>query len=318
MRPVVGVALALSALAGCFSDTAPHLTGAGDTADTTTTGPGTTSTSSSTSSSTAASTTSSTSTSSVEPTTAATTAAPLCPMGQVERPWYLDGDGDGYGAGAAVAVACEGPRGAVDVPGDCDDGNFDVSPGAAELCNDLVDDDCDGLRDEYSAENLECGECSLAASDTATFWACSAGLAPLAAEAACQSHGATVHLANPADAPEHALARDLVLQRFPAPPAAVHYWLGIRRPMALWDECTADPLPASWESLDASPITYLPWKAGEPNNYQCDQFCTSDGLADPACRRENCVELVDPVSGSYNDDFCDAPGSNGYVCKAPL
>ncbi|RME24357.1 MAG: hypothetical protein D6798_11420 [Deltaproteobacteria bacterium] len=66
-----------------------------------------------------------------------------------ESTWYADVDADGYGAGPAV-TSCSAPAGHVAVPGDCDDGDAMVHPGADELCND-VDDDCDGDVDGPSA-----------------------------------------------------------------------------------------------------------------------------------------------------------------------
>jgi hypothetical protein len=58
--------------------------------------------------------------------------------------WYPDGDGDGYGADTGSMAACLAPPGYVGVPGDCDDLEPAVHPGAPELCWDAVDDDCDG------------------------------------------------------------------------------------------------------------------------------------------------------------------------------
>ena len=57
---------------------------------------------------------------------------------------YVDADNDGYGA--EPATVCGG----VDVPGDCNDLDSQVYPGAPERCN-LIDDDCDGDVDEYLA-----------------------------------------------------------------------------------------------------------------------------------------------------------------------
>ncbi len=58
--------------------------------------------------------------------------------------WYADADGDGWGAGDPL---CAGGQGTSAVPGDCDDGDPQVSPGAREVCNGL-DDDCDTRVDE--------------------------------------------------------------------------------------------------------------------------------------------------------------------------
>lgn len=61
--------------------------------------------------------------------------------------FYADADGDAWGDPAAPSEACEPPDDHVKNDGDCDDGDADVRPGAAELCNG-EDDDCDGLIDE--------------------------------------------------------------------------------------------------------------------------------------------------------------------------
>ncbi len=62
---------------------------------------------------------------------------------------YVDADGDGYGvATAGFRTFCdEVPRGYAVVPGDCDDGNREVHPGAIEECNDR-DDNCNGQVDD--------------------------------------------------------------------------------------------------------------------------------------------------------------------------
>jgi hypothetical protein len=65
----------------------------------------------------------------------------------ITRTWYPDGDGDGFGRPGPTADACNEPDGYAPVPGDCDDGDGDVRPGAAETC-DGRDDDCDGAVDE--------------------------------------------------------------------------------------------------------------------------------------------------------------------------
>ncbi len=70
--------------------------------------------------------------------------------GQV--PFYPDGDADGWGTGIATAVlACTAPSGMVADPGDCDDGDAAVNPGADEMCGG-GDEDCDGLADDADPE----------------------------------------------------------------------------------------------------------------------------------------------------------------------
>lgn len=61
--------------------------------------------------------------------------------------WYLDGDSDGYGAGSA-SRSCLAPAGRVSSSTDCNDGNSAVNPGATEICNGGVDDDCDSTADD--------------------------------------------------------------------------------------------------------------------------------------------------------------------------
>ena len=61
--------------------------------------------------------------------------------------WYEDVDGDGYGDSAASTEACEAPDGFVSNADDCDDGDADVNPDAAEVC-DTIDNDCDASIDD--------------------------------------------------------------------------------------------------------------------------------------------------------------------------
>ena len=61
--------------------------------------------------------------------------------------FYADSDGDGFGDDGDTVDACEAPSGYVSVPNDCDDGDSDTYPGAAERC-DSLDNDCDGEVDE--------------------------------------------------------------------------------------------------------------------------------------------------------------------------
>jgi hypothetical protein len=58
--------------------------------------------------------------------------------------YYDDSDHDGYGDLDAGAAACDQPPDTVENAEDCDDDDTTVHPGQSEVCNDGVDNDCDG------------------------------------------------------------------------------------------------------------------------------------------------------------------------------
>lgn len=60
-------------------------------------------------------------------------------------PSYPDDDGDGYGTGDVPAPVCDVAVGFAAQNGDCDDGDPSTHPGAAEVCQDGVDNNCDGV-----------------------------------------------------------------------------------------------------------------------------------------------------------------------------
>ncbi len=66
--------------------------------------------------------------------------------------WYLDEDLDGYGLADASINACEPPPSYAAQAGDCDDRDPSVHPGAAEVCGDGIDQDCDGLEDDSATD----------------------------------------------------------------------------------------------------------------------------------------------------------------------
>ncbi|AUC81853.1 MopE-related protein [Lacinutrix sp. Bg11-31] len=62
--------------------------------------------------------------------------------------WYLDLDGDGYGTREdvnCVSVDFPQPSSYADNPNDCDDTNVNVNPGATEVADNIIDEDCNGL-----------------------------------------------------------------------------------------------------------------------------------------------------------------------------
>ncbi len=58
--------------------------------------------------------------------------------------FYEDSDGDGYGNPLRTESACALPEGHADNALDCDDELADVHPEALEVCDDGLDNDCDG------------------------------------------------------------------------------------------------------------------------------------------------------------------------------
>jgi hypothetical protein len=61
--------------------------------------------------------------------------------------YYADVDGDGYGDLNSSTMSCAPVVGFVVDNTDCDDNNFDVNPGVAEIPCNNIDDDCDGSID---------------------------------------------------------------------------------------------------------------------------------------------------------------------------
>ncbi len=61
--------------------------------------------------------------------------------------WYRDQDMDGFGNPAMMMSACGAPAGFVSNSTDCNDAAFAAKPGATEVCNDVLDNDCDGDAD---------------------------------------------------------------------------------------------------------------------------------------------------------------------------
>jgi len=60
--------------------------------------------------------------------------------------WYVDADTDGHGTSDATRDACDPPPGFVATDDDCNDADDAVSPSATEICDDGIDNDCDGAR----------------------------------------------------------------------------------------------------------------------------------------------------------------------------
>ncbi len=66
-------------------------------------------------------------------------------------PSYRDADGDNYGDSNNMALECFIPVGFVELDGDCNDNNIEISPAGIEICNN-IDDDCNMSTIDGSAE----------------------------------------------------------------------------------------------------------------------------------------------------------------------
>lgn len=168
--------------------------------------------------------------------------------GCTEVDQFVDADGDGFGVGPAVLV-CLGSPGFAPQDGDCDDGDPKVSPGEIEICDpDRVDEDCDGLINEASANNPACEGCSLEAFGGHAYWFCPIALPWDAARGVCQGFGA-VDLVIVDEGPENAF----VYERLPD----VDVWLGAR---------DLDPNQIAYTWVDGSPLGYTHWGGPDPNH----------------------------------------------------
>ena len=59
--------------------------------------------------------------------------------------WYIDNDGDGFGAGTPI-FACESPgANYVNQGGDCNNSDDSIYPGATDIADDGIDQNCDGV-----------------------------------------------------------------------------------------------------------------------------------------------------------------------------
>lgn len=73
--------------------------------------------------------------------------------------WYRDADGDGHG-GDELGTACQAPESSATSDSDCNDRQETVYYGAEEICDDGLDNDCDGYMgcrwdEQYNAADVQ-------------------------------------------------------------------------------------------------------------------------------------------------------------------
>lgn len=192
--------------------------------------------------------------------------------------FYADADGDGFGDPASPMEACEAPPGHVDDDTDCDDALPMVNPLADELCDGL-DNDCDGILDEFSAASDACDDCELAQRESSVYWFCPGPLNRFAARDFCLDHGAD--LTSIDGLPEDSFVRSNLT-------GSLDWFIGL-------EDLAVE---GTWEWSDGSPTVYFAWAPGEPNNLD----------------NENCVELALEDSYNWNDTNCE--NIQSFVCEA--
>jgi hypothetical protein len=175
-------------------------------------------------------------------------------------PGAPDNDGDGY----TCAL-------------DCNDGDGGVHPGAEDVCNDGIDQDCSGLADD----DPSCPECYSIVAGPRTYLSCHTPRAWADARAQCLAEGADLVVL---DSPLEESALTAVWAAF----AYHNCWLGL----------TDADSEGVFVTVAGELPTWTPWADGEPNNWN---------------DAEDCAEHV--MTGSWNDLDCLV--DRAVVCELP-
>ncbi|MBL4689449.1 MAG: C-type lectin domain-containing protein [Nannocystaceae bacterium] len=160
-----------------------------------------------------------------------------------------------------------------------------------EVC-DGVDNDLDGLIDEVGplseagGEQARCGDCRLLQSETHAWWVCDEKLDWEAAEARCETFGATSAIV-PSAATQTFLAETV---------GEGWFWLGARQA----------PDEGVWGWPDGVPLTYANWGETQPDNTAPEQDCV---------RLTFGIRSEGWFDGAWDDFFCE--DSLRVLCSAP-
>jgi hypothetical protein len=197
--------------------------------------------------------------------------------------WYPDKDGDGAGDPNTPVAACDVPPSHVNNGDDCDDDDPEVGPAAVEIC-DGGDNNCNGLVDEASAANTECGDCTLFEYASHSYAFCYGPTNWSAARTHCMgTFNADLLVID--NAKENAA---LIAAPLPSAFAEARLFVGL----------TDQQTRGTFVWVDGTMATFTNWNGGEPSNSSGD---------------EHCVEMF-LDSGTWNDKRC---GENrSFICEA--
>jgi hypothetical protein len=224
----------------------------------------------------------------------------LCEAPCTEEP--VDADGDGYASVATCGV-------------DCNDDDPAVHPGAAEVCGDGIDQDCNGKIDEYPVCPLPC---AMIERFGRTYAFCPAFLHWPAAAAECAQRGMV--LAAPGDEAEDRWIRETT---YASGMDGSAYWLGFTDEGHEGVFLDADGNPPTWtnwlpsqpddpgsfEDCVATGTNWFAWLdvwCGEQHPYVCEPPCVAiDGDGDGAGSCGGDCDDADPTAAPGLPEVCD-------------
>lgn len=198
---------------------------------------------------------------------------------------YLDEDGDGYGSSVTI-TSCELEDGWSDVAGDCDDGDEDVFPSAAETCNG-IDDNCDGQIDNDAG--CPCTQYNYGSN---SYMFCTADRTWNQSKNWCRSRGYELATIDDSDEQYWIIAAIRTYSDIPNE----SFWIGLndRSPESSWR--------SGWKWISGASYSYQAWRSGQPDDWG----------------GEDCVEVNRWTWSAWWDNWNDYPCGEdiNYICEA--